>query len=620
MSKYRIPSDYVNEVSRNNHNIGAGEIGSVHPGLAIPVKTRRLKAGDRVRGNIETLVQSQPFIGPLMNGFDIVTIATFTPDSVMYGWINNGRTFTPEEMMNFDYWVYNSMTKLPVLAPVINTSSTSSTKLRKLGFYNYNANSMGTEDADSWLTTGRGKDTQGTATLPCVGRGGLWDWLGVPPGATPPALVINTSNDVRPDYTKLGEFMWPINGVVSYLLSCIYYFRNIQEEQMYHTLGVENMSDTTVNGFGDVFCRFDPNDAINSIESLHYNSRTGTVYNYIDVNGSAPTNGFQSDAKNVLNILSTAGLSTYGGLISVRYSPDLFNNIIKHGEAPSIECPVIETSDGAAVAIPEFRHANKLQLMMDRLFASGGRFGDVYRTLFGRKGDVYNNKPDFLGAWKSSINPQNVVAQSAGTGSDGIVDLAQMAARIDRWNNYDGQEYVDYTTKEDGTLQFITVIMPKPFYNQGLNPDLLVKSWADEFNPELNGEGFQSVPRSRYSLLPNHENWFSKSDSANPNSISVGDEVAWSWLKTDFSRLHGDFSAIGLSQYWTLHRNYTRFNVTDGGIDYFGDTITSYINPMDYQYLFAIEDYQQANFNLLANVNITVTNSVSKNYMPFMSR
>ena len=57
MSKYRIPSDYKNDVSKALHNWKSPVGGTVHPGLAYPLHHRHLNTGDRVRGRIETLVQ-----------------------------------------------------------------------------------------------------------------------------------------------------------------------------------------------------------------------------------------------------------------------------------------------------------------------------------------------------------------------------------------------------------------------------------------------------------------------------------------------------------------------------------------------------------------------------------
>lgn len=328
---------------------------------------------------------------------------------------------------------------------------------------------------------------------------------------------------------------------------------------------------------------------------------------------------FDDSSANILATLATAGLDTYGGLFAIPYSPDLFNNLIKLGDSPVASCPIIQTEGGDAIAIPDLRAANKEQLMLDRLFASGGRWDDVRRALFGKKGSTATTKPQFLGAWKSRINPINQVATSPGQGSDGIVDLGQMGARTDSFSDYGGQEYLDFFAEEAGTLMFITCIIPDPAYSQGLNPDLYSRSWADDFNPEMNGAGFQTVPRSRYSMLPNSDEWFNAdSNIGTINDDVVGEEVAWSWLRTDFSRLHGQFSSIGERQFWTIHRDFTMMNHTD--FEFYGDNITTYANPMDVQYLFTEQSFDRANFRLMVDFNLSITNQVADHYMPFLGR
>lgn len=619
--KQRIPSDYRNDVPRYNHNISAGEFHTVHCGLAIPTKFRHLNIGDRVRGSIETLVQTEPFVGPLMQGFDIVTIATFTPDSVIHGWQNNGQQFTPEQLLSFDYWQFFAMSPMSL---TLDYDDNRPLGIAGLGFYDYDGDrTLSAADiASAWPYSTLGgafynhSGTVAPAFLSSVGRGGLWDCLGVPAGASPHPIY-DPNN--RPDLSMYPEYSWNVMPVVAYALSCCYYLRNIQESNMYFTLGPEHTASR-------YFWQFDPNGLFSEIEYMHFASRQGNVenmnfsYDYI----TSPTDfyGWQLDSNQIGNNLATictAGLASYGGLFSVPYGPDLFNNIIKFGESPTAAIPVINVSGGGSVAVPDLRAGNKEQNMLDRLYASGGRWDDVRSALFGKKRDKANNKPLFLGAWKSNIDPTNTVSTSAGTGTEGIVDLAQMAARIDSYSNYGDQEYLDFFADESGVIMFISAIVPKPAYCQGLNPDLVVKSWADDFNPEMVGEGFQSVPRHRYTMLPS-TGWFDTMTfgGENPNLMSVGEEVAWSWLKTDFSRLHGEFSTIGNSQYWTIHRAFTPINVEDRTFG--SDSITTYVDPLKFQYLFTTQSILDANFKLYANIDLTVTNAVADNYMPFFGK
>lgn len=329
------------------------------------------------------------------------------------------------------------------------------------------------------------------------------------------------------------------------------------------------------------------------------------------------------------------GLGGHGGLFSVPYRPDLFNNIIKVGESPTATIPVIDGSQeqkGDYVAVPQLRMQTKVQNWLDRLFVSGGRFGDVLRTLWGTKSSPYINKPEFLGVWQASIDPSNVVASAAGSGSDGTVDLAQMAARIDRFSGFKGTQQVDYYAKEPGTVMYISMLVPEPSYCQGLNPDLLSGSFADDFNPEMKGIGFLSVPRHRYSVMPEGFSgqlaaaWDSKQEPVpvDPNQVSVGDTVAWDWLRTDYPTLHGEFAQNGRYQYWTLVRQFTEvfsYQEPAGGDGYGTNSYYgTYINPLSWQYIFSEWTIEDPNFYLLSWFDTIVTSSVPSNYMPYLGR
>ena len=109
MAKYRIPSDNKNDVSKATHAWSSGAGSPIHLGLAYPAHHRHLNVGDRIRGEINTLVQSNPMQGPLLNGFRLVTIATFMPDGVIYGWLRSGKRYTPDQYKNFSKYYFNPL-------------------------------------------------------------------------------------------------------------------------------------------------------------------------------------------------------------------------------------------------------------------------------------------------------------------------------------------------------------------------------------------------------------------------------------------------------------------------------------------------------------------------------
>lgn len=654
---YRIPSDYKNAVSKYTHRWRHPAFLTMHPGLAYVTYHRHLNDGERLRGPVSQLVQSQPMLGPLMQGFRMITIATFTPDAVLYGWMRNGIRYSYDEWKMFDKWtfspysydgdgasmtayaydaidpsvaasgvsgVYNAYYLHPGLAAVNYEEATPSTKT----FYNiwrtsYFVNSDSTEVTElgfSW-------------NYHCVvGRGGLYDCFGIAPGSVVPVV----GQDINHIFAESWRFS--LAPFVSYFLSCYYYLANMQEDYMYFSRGAYSLTAIegpvkgsprrlTNLGFHEALCGFNPKDFIVAISKLHNLTQTGNASSMDVFENLSLDRSFMA--------WLYMGSQAHGGLFSVPYRPDFFNNIIKVGQSPTISVPVQQVDgDGGTyqLAIPDLRYYNKWQNIADRVFVGQGRFGDQLRTLFGTNSNPYTNKPDFLGIWQASINPVNTVAMAAGENSQQESSTpGQMVSRLDSYTDFNNKS-VDYYAKEPGTVMCISFLVPMPAYSQGLHPDMAVTSFADEWNPELAGLGFTSVPRWRYSMLP--KSFISSSPfvsgdkdpvAIDPNMEVVGDTVAFDWLKTDYPRLHGEFATGGYFEYWTLDRRFTDYweNLTPLGVvdnisagEYFG----TYINPLAWQYIFQAQSLLDPNFFAGFNFDFKVTSSVPAGYMPYMGR
>lgn len=631
MAKYRIPSDYKNDVSKAAHSWSSGAGAPIHLGLAYPTHHRHLNVGDRIRGDVNTLVQSNPMQGPLLNGFRLVTIATFMPDGVIYGWLRSGKRYTPDQYKDFGKYYFN-----PMQSNLVGSYTDPAFKdTRRIWNLHRGLSAPTAQDAtyyDVWVDDLMNADTEST-WYDHIGRGGLWDWLGVPAGAVSPYFGIQSTQ-----LEDSESFCWNLAPFVTYLLSHYYYIANMQEDYVYFTRGAREIAYEFYEGasmnyskslaelpFNKVFDSLDPNMIVDFAQNLFSNSMSGAGGDFFSSYGSL---------YKPLTSMITAGLGAHGGLLSVPYSPDLFGNIIKQGASPSVDIPITEDGQGkSVVAVPDLRLWTKIQNWMDRLFVSGGRIGDVFRTLWGKDFSSYVNKPDFLGVWQSSINPSNVVASADGTTANTESNVGQMAARVDSYSDYGRNGKIDYYAKEPGTFMLITMLVPQPAYCQGLHPDLYGNSFADDFNPELTGISFQSVPRHRFSMMPTGFGTPSKSPfvayqadiKTDPNQISVGEEVAWSWLRTDYRRLHGEFAQNGVFQYWTLVRRFSEYYISeskpDSPVEYYDyNYYGSYINPLSWQYLFASTSLTDPNFILMADYNLRVVSSVPANYMPFLGR
>lgn len=631
--KYRVPSDYQNDVSRATHSWSSGSDGTIHPGLAYPVHHRHLNIGDRIRGSFNELIQSESMQGPLLNGFKFVTIATFTPDSVIYGWLCHGHRYSPKEYQDFTRWSfcpydYDGLGDVNYASPIPNMGHPVSVRLSAgLPYDGANESAITATAYQNWISD---LPTEKNPRNSHVGRGGLWDWLGLPAGAVPPCSL-NSGGDPE----LMPSWNLRIESAVAYFLSIYYYLANMQDDNMYFTrsaydlISFENTLDSLSNvPFEVLFNAVDTNSMLSAFDYLRFNSVRGTI----------PAEIFSIGDDSGLSVLTpllvwlSHGAGAHGGLFAVPYSPDFFNNIIKLGDAPSVDIPVTTTDDGSAIAVPNLRLQNQIQNMLDRLFVSGGRPGDMFRTLWGKKSSPYIDKPEFLGVWQTGINPSNVVASAVGVNGDDSSSVGQMAARVDRFADFSKGQQIDYYAKEPGTVLFISFLVPEPSYAQGLHPDLFADGFAGDFNPELKGLGFTSVPRWRYSMMPNtldpensafYYNPADKRQKSDPNMTVVGDTVHWDWLRTDYRRLHGEFAQNGVFGYWVLKRSFTEVYSfqTDDGMQYsMADDFYTYVNPLAWQYLFVGQTLLDPNFMLVSNFNLKVTSSVPSTYMPYLGR
>lgn len=660
MLGYRIPSDFKNDVSKYSHNWKHPAYFTMHPGLAYVTHHRHLNVGDRVRGTVAQLVQSQPMLGPLMQGFQMITIATFTPDSIIYGWMRNGVRYKPEDWSKFDKWFFNPVSSNFKDASIGSTqvgvsffdAATGDTinsywlnpGLTARATSDYSYSTFTSQDFyDLWQTpycigstvAGSVKSIFYDNPFQVVGRGGLADCIGIPPGTVAP--LVSDNPDSPTPVIFVPSLCFSVAPYVAYFLSTYYYLANMQEPYMYYSYGLYSLSQqywsysqvvnnfSTLN-FNQIMIGVDPNNFIASISSLQQKTQIGNS-DVMDVYNGAMVDSDNPDFFGWLLM----SLQSYGGLFSVPYRPDFFNNIIQIGDSPTVNIPVTEVSgDGGTyqMAIPDLRYYTKWQNVLDRVFVGSGRFGDQLRTLMGTNSNPYTNKPDFLGIWQASLDPVNTVSLAAGENSDSERSTTgQMFARLDGYSDFN-RKSIDYYCKESGTLMFITFIVPRPAYSQGVHPDLSVLTFADEFNPEMKGLGFQSVPRYRYSTLPQSfatgSPWTHTVQDVDPNSLAVGDTVAFDWLKTDYPRLHGEFSTAGYFEYWTLRRTFTSFfhyvdlsNKDRCDVsEYYG----TYINPLAWQYIFQTQSYMDPNFFVGMNFDLRVTSAVPAGYMPYLGR
>lgn len=312
-----------------------------------------------------------------------------------------------------------------------------------------------------------------------------------------------------------------------------------------------------------------------------------------------------------------------GGLFFAQYEPDMLRNILYDYGSTDVKVTV----NNGTFTIDSLRFQNKLQRLVDRYDISGGRFSSWLRTVWGSRGSRRLDIPQFVGTTSFIIDPNTVtsVADTSGTPDD--TTLGQLGGNVNQ-ANYKGKDTRKNTSHyisvdEPGTLMVTVTLVPKVDYNEGIDRDLRDVLFADDYKPEMAQLGFQPVPRSDYSLLPQIADGIVSTATAGDPNTMVGKQIAWMHLMSDVNRVHGEFGRDGYYDTWVLSRNFTRItNYTEvDGYRYPSATTVDlkdiyYANPWDWYYPFAIDDGSLDNFFLQVGFNIRAVRPIGKRYMP----
>lgn len=391
------------------------------------------------------------------------------------------------------------------------------------------------------------------------------------------------------------------------------YYRNPQESVFYMYTGIE-VPDTNTYGV-DTY--------IDSVSCEELDRLFDAVSN-----GNLFVNDYAVPTK-ALGMYARS--ATFGGLCLRCYKPDYFSNFINSAAYNAV------TSNGGKVAIQssmfsinQFRLANKLQKMSERSIVAGNRYGEFIRAMFGVRTDDKLDVPEYMGSFSSRMDFQDIVSQTGGADAyNPATGSYPLGSSAGRGISADGSKKFYFDISEFGTLMCMFSIVPYPDYFEGVKKDLTKIYLSDEFNPQLDRLGWQTLTRSEYYALPSAlrniaaegetpdykaDAWGQTPTGTNPDPFtqSVAYQVAWLELMTRTNELHGEFSST--LNYWTLGRTFNR----DGSDIANSNNITpsAYIFPTDYNVPFVDNSITAQNFMVQVAFDIFAKRPISKKMMP----
>lgn len=298
------------------------------------------------------------------------------------------------------------------------------------------------------------------------------------------------------------------------------------------------------------------------------------------------------------------------GLLLKTYNSDLYQNWINtewiDGTNGINEITAVDVSDGT-LSMDALNLQQKVYNMLNRIAVSGGSYRDWLETVYASGQYIERcETPTFEGGTSQEIVFQEVVSNSA-TEDEPLGTLAGRG--INAGKQKGGKIKIRAT--EPGYMMCITSITPRIDYSQGNDFDSDWISLDDMHKPALDGIGYQdSVNTGRA--------WWDDTFTGNqPTSLTkhtAGKTVAWIDYMTNVNRTYGNFAAGMSEAFMVLNRNYEIKYDTDGNSRI--SDLTTYIDPVKYNYIFADTSIDAMNFWVQIKFDITARRLMSAKQIP----
>lgn len=292
------------------------------------------------------------------------------------------------------------------------------------------------------------------------------------------------------------------------------------------------------------------------------------------------------------------------GLCLKTYNSDLYQNWINtewiEGVNGINEASAVDVSDGT-LSMDALNLSQKVYNFLNRIAVSGGTYRDWLETVY--TGGNYMERcetPTFEGGVSQEIVFQEVVSNSA-SGDEPLGTLAGRGVTTGRQKG----GHIRIKVTEPCYIMCICSITPRIDYGQGNTWDTYLETMDDWHKPALDGIGYQDS-------LNGERAWWTDYVTADPDlkRTSAGKTVAWINYMTNVNRTFGNF-APGMSEsFMVLNRNYS----INAGRQI--EDLTTYIDPVKYNYIFADTNLDAMNFWVQTKFDIKVRRLISAKQIP----
>lgn len=332
-------------------------------------------------------------------------------------------------------------------------------------------------------------------------------------------------------------------------------------------------------------------------EDILASGRNEYIINMSSGNYLADLISFESGAINTEgnNIFNSS--KPQAGLCVKTLQSDIFNNWINtewiDGENGIAAITAIDVTSGK-LSLDQLNLQQKVYNMLNRIAVSGGSYMDWIQTVYTANFSQLAETPVYEGGMSCEVVFQEVVS----TADSAERKLGSLAGRGVSTNQKNGRLHIN--VQEPSVLMGIVSLTPRVDYCQGNAWHTELQTMDDLHKPELDGIGYQD-------LTANKMAWWKGTD------IAIGKQPAWIDYMTNFNKTYGNFAIEDNQAFMVLNRYYypENGNYKTDNINY-----TTYINPADYNYIFADTTIDAQNFWVQIGVGAKVRRKMSAKQIP----
>lgn len=334
-------------------------------------------------------------------------------------------------------------------------------------------------------------------------------------------------------------------------------------------------------------------------ELLAYNNKTAAFI--INEANLAPYNFLLGNDDTLAQNL----LSTQEGLGIKTYQSDLFNNWLntEYIDGPNgvNDLTAISTA-GDKFTIDALNFSKKIYEYLTRITVSGGTYNDWLEATYDQDNRWQAETPIYHGGLIKELTFQEVVSNSESADGQPLGTLAGKGVMADK---HKGGKVV-IKVSEPSYILGIVSLTPRVDYSQGNQWDVRLQTMDDLHKPALDEIGFQDLIEEDLAW------WSTRWNGAQGiwQKFAVGKQPAWLNYMTNINKVYGNFAIASNEMFMTLNRRY-EWGEADGIKD-----LTTYIDPVKFNFIFAETALDAQNFWTQIKVGINARRVMSNRVMP----